>query len=370
MNRPLPTGAQAAIREQQRRARRGGRLLGGIVAVGLLVALLSFGHLLLALRSWITPQDLSLVLRMIGVLLLVLIPTAGIYSLVSQFAFWEGWITGLPEPSRLFNGSPPAPTGRNAHFVVYLDGIHQHRRDHPPRIQTFLQLLEQALGPRTQLLQTIEPYTVLPVGLADDAGSSWFWRRLLNLQEQHPSGLVQVLAAVLVQANNIIKVGISSDRRYGPILNYELALKVAERLAEAGFHPSRGAPITLLGYSGGGEMAMGMADFLSRICHCPVGIITFCGVFSGNQELSRVARITTVVGSRDPLEVIGRFAYPGRSPLLPLTRWNRALRSGAVRRSLIPGMTHNGNQGPFSERHRQKVIGAIVAAVQGREASV
>jgi hypothetical protein len=175
--------------------------------------------------------------------------------------------------------------------------------------------------------------------------------------------VVQVLAGMLVQANNVIKVGISSDRRYGPILHVEQALKVAEQLAEAGFHPSIGATITLLGYSGGGEMAMGMADDLRRICRCPVGIITFCGVFSGNQDLSRVEAVTTINGGRDPMELVGHLLFPGRSPLLPFSRWNQALQRGLVRHAPIPGMTHNGNAGPFSERHREVVIGAIVAAL-------
>ena len=365
----LRSAIRAAIRTQTRNQRHGGLGVLGVIALGL--TLLVFGHLLGPLGQLLGDIEQAPLLRVIGVLLMVLIPTAGIYSLVGQFAFWEGWIGGLQEPAQLFasqekraraNGRadphPPQP-----HYVVYLDGIHQHASEHPPRITTFLSLLEQALGPQAQLLKGIEAYTVLPVGLAEDPGTAWFWRRLFNLQEQNPSAVVQVLAGMLVQANNVIKVGISSDRRYGPIVNVEQALKVAERLAELGFHPSSGTPITLLGYSGGGEMAMGMADYLRRICRTPVHIVTFCGVFSGNQELAKVEGITTVVGTRDPLQVVGRIAFPGRSPLLPFTRWNKAVRSGAVRHTLIPGMTHNGNQGPFSERHRDAVIQAILAAM-------
>jgi hypothetical protein len=366
MSAPAPTHAsrgaiRAAVREQLKDSRRRG--LGLIAVVGLGLALLALSHGVRPVGSLLNAAEQAPLLRVIGVLLLVLIPTAGIYSLVSQFAFWEGWIEGLQEPAKLFASGPAAGARHHQHYVVYLDGIHQKESDHPPRITDFLCRLERALGPHTRLVRAIETYTVLPVGLAEDAGSAWFWRRLLSLQEQHPNGLVQVLAATLVEANNVIKVGISSDRRYGPILNVELALKVAERLAEVGFHPSSSAPITLLGYSGGGEMAMGMADYLRRICGCPVRIVTFCGVFSGNQELAKVEGITTVVGSRDPMELVGRLAFPGRSPLLPLTRWNKALSAGTVRRALIPGMTHNGNQGPFSERHRETVIGEILAAV-------
>lgn len=65
------------------------------------------------------------------------------------------------------------------------------------------------------------------------------------------------------------------------------------------------------------------------------------------------------------MELVGRLAFPGRSPLLPISRWNQAVKRGQVRRVPIPAMTHNGNAGPFSERHREAVIGAILAALEG-----
>jgi hypothetical protein len=56
-------------------------------------------------------------------------------------------------------------------------------------------------------------YTVMPVAPVEDSGGSWFWQRVFALQEQHPNSLMRLLTAVLVQADNVIKVGISSDRR-------------------------------------------------------------------------------------------------------------------------------------------------------------
>lgn len=349
----------AAVRVLQLSQRLNLRLLMLVMAVVLGLSLVGFGQLLLVLTAVLSAADLGLLLRLFGVLLLVLIPTAGIYSLVTQFAFWEGWLAGLPQPEQIFAG----PASPQRCYVIYLDGIHQLERDHPPRVSTFLALLEARLQADTRLVRGLEAYTVLPVALAEDAGSAWFWRRLFALQEHHPNGLVQLLAAVLVQANNVIKVGISSDRRYGPILNYELALKICLRLAEVGFRRNSGSELVLLGYSGGGEMAMGVADYLRRLTGAPVRIISFCGVFSGNQVLDGVAAITTIVGSRDPVAAFGRVAYPGRSPLLPLSNWNRTIRSGQVRRATIPGMNHNGQRGPFSERFRGQVIQQVLAAL-------
>ena len=174
--------------------------------------------------------------------------------------------------------------------MIYLDGIHQQEKDHPPRVSAFLEELKQRLADDHRLVRDLETYTFLPVALADDSGSAWFWRRLFHWQEHHPNGFVQLLAAVLVQANNVIKVGISSDRRYGPIRNYELALKITLRLAEEGFDPSQGSELVLLGYSGGGEMAMGVADYLRSICGVPVQIITFAECSAVTNCLSALSR--------------------------------------------------------------------------------
>ncbi len=351
-----------AGRIQQWSQRLNLRLLILVLALGLGLNLVGVGHLLVAFHWMLSPADLQLLVQLGSLLVMVLIAAAGIYSLVSEFAFWEGWLQGLPAPASLFE---PAAAGRAPYrcYLVYLDGIHQLERDHPPRVSNFLALLEQHLPDDTLLVRGLETYTVMPVALAEDAGSAWFWRRLFALQEHYPSPWIQLLAAVLVQANNVIKVGISSDRRYGPILNYELALKISLRLAEAGFRPDTGSSIVLSGYSGGAEMAMGVADYLRRITRSPVSIISFCGVFSGNQVLHQLAGITTIVGSKDPVAAFGRFAYPGRSPLLPLSNWNKSLAAGRIHRLEIEGMNHNGNQGPFSDAFRWPVVRAILGSL-------
>ncbi|MFM7652781.1 MAG: alpha/beta hydrolase [Vulcanococcus sp.] len=354
-----------AIREQVRHERRNIRhALLLLLACALLAALVCNQRLRGALLSVLTAADLRVLLLWCGAALLLLIPIAGIVSLASQFAFWEGWLDGLPDVETLWadpgtdrdgeaDGAEPAT-------IVYLDGIHQSELDHPPRVAAFLAELEQRLPAGVCLLRGLETYTVMPVALREDSGGSWFWRRLFALQEQHPAGWVPLLAAVLVQANNVIKVGISSDRRYGPIRHYELALKIVLRLREQGFRPGGSGRLILLGYSGGGEMAFGVADYLSRIARVPLHIISFCGVFSGEHVLERVASIGTVVGDRDPVAAFGNIAYPGRSPLLPFSRWRRALASGRVQRVTVAGMHHNGASGPFSDRYRSAVVASVL----------
>ncbi|MCS5690397.1 alpha/beta hydrolase [Cyanobium sp. FGCU-6] len=364
---PRP-GNAAAVGLQQRHLRRTALRLAVVVAIGL--GLAGIGALPLPLRQGLASGDLAVLLRLGGMLLLLLIPIAGIYSLISQYAFWEGWLDGLPAPDQLF--APAADAGGEAvegaapptrRYLIYLDGIHQSASDHPPRITEFLDLLQSRLPQDTELLRGLETYTVMPVSLQEDKGSRWFWQRLFALQESHPSPVVQGLCAALVQANNVIKVGISSDPRYGPILNYELALKIALRLSEAGYRPEAGAELVLLGYSGGGEMAMGVADYLRRLTRAPVRIITVCGVFSANQILDEVGAILTVVGSADPVAALGRLLYPGRLPWFRRSSWNRARQQGVVRRHVVGGMAHNGSRGPFSTICRQVVVDQVMAAL-------
>ncbi|QVL54378.1 MAG: alpha/beta hydrolase [Cyanobium sp. M30B3] len=343
-------------------------LVGGVLVAGALVhgGLERFGR--------VGSNDLQELALLLAWLVGLLVPITGIYSVAGQYAFWNGWLGGLPDPASLFaqgdppegaastatftaTASQPAPADR---FVVYLDGIHQSVEEHPPRVAALLAELAAGLPAGTALIEGVQTYTISPAELAADAGSRWFWRRLFALQEHHPNRLVNAICAALVQANNVIKVGISADRRYGPILNYELALKVARRLVEAGLRQGSGQRIVLLGYSGGGEMAMGMADVLQVLCRCPVQILTCCGVFSGNQRLDQVAGIAMVVGSRDPVAALGPLLFPGRSSLLPLSNWNKARFAGRVKREVVAGMGHNGRGGPFSPRHRSTVVALIL----------
>jgi hypothetical protein len=369
---------RSGVRVQVRGERRRIHLALAVVLIGgLLAALLISQRLRGLLLATLNAAELRMVLICGGSALLLLIPIAGIVSLVSQYAFWEGWLAGFPDVECLRAESevtaadsvaaeaetPPREAANGAStqlFVVYLDGIHQCESDHPGPISAFLTELEQQLPQGTQLLRGLDTYTVMPVALAEDRGGSWFWRRLFALQEQHPSGLVLLLASVLVQANNVIKVGISSDRRYGPIRHYQLALKIGLRLREHGFRTAASSELVLLGYSGGGEMAFGVADYLSRMVQVPLHIISFCGVFSGDHALERVASISTVVGDRDPVAAFSNIAYPGRTPLLPFSRWRRALAAGRVQRRCIRGMSHNGAHGPFSNRYRQAVVDAVL----------
>ena len=347
-----------AIQHHRNHLRFGWQVGMIIVVVIAVFAFLGWSAVRRDASSLLNPEAIRELLVLAAVLIVVLVALVGVYSVMVDFVFWEGWVHGLPDPRDLF---PPSPEkdSPHRHYLVYLDGIHQSEENHPPRVSEFLQILEQSIDHDSLLVKGIEAYTITPVGLRSTPFAHWFWHRLFALQEHHSNGFVRFLCAFCVQANNVIKVGISSDRRYGPVMNYELALKIARRLNALGFHPSRAARVVLVGYSGGGEMAIGTAAMLQKLCHVPVQVITVCGVFSGNGDLETLDHVAMVVGEKDPVAAFGRIAYPGRSPLLPLSNWNRWLRHGRLHRYVIPSMNHNGNAGPFSAAYRTRVVEEI-----------
>jgi hypothetical protein len=336
------------------------------IGVTFLITLAISIHNIRLLEKEIDPEELALILDLLGMMILFIIPAAGIYSVVTHLTVWAGWCKGLPVAEAIFAPDSSDNTDLGSYpsnFVVYLDGIHQRTKDHPPKITSFLNELESRLPSDFALVKGTEIYTVLPVSLEEDKGSSRLWRVLFSMQESHPNQLLKLLASTLVQTNNIIKVGISSDGRYGPIANYQYALKICYQLHQAGFRLGRCSRVTLLGYSGGAGIALGAAEYLRRLTNSEIKVVTLCGVFSANHELEKITTISTLVGSADPVAAIGRIAYPGRLPIVRNSNWNQIMMAGRVTRSELDGMSHNGDYGPFSSYFRSRIIDRILEEI-------
>lgn len=362
------TASNAVLRSHRHSIRLGARvLIGALVVVGILL-LIGLGVVRKDATSLFQSRALMELLSLSAGVLVIVLALIGVYSVMVDFVFWEGWMQSFPDASGLFADNEKKQSSHR-HFLVYLDGIHQSEESHPPRVQEFLSCLEEEIANDSLLVRGIEAYTITDVGLRSASYSRWFWQRLFALQEHHSNGFVKFICAFCIQANNIIKVGISSDRRYGPVMNYELALKIARRLEQMHFHPSHASRIVLVGYSGGAEMAIGTAEMLQKLCCIPVQVITVCGVFSGNAALQNINDVAMVVGSKDPVAAFGRIAYPGRLGLLPLTNWNRWQRNHNLHRYQIEGMSHNGSSGPFSVAFRQNVVKEICRELERSDIS-
>jgi len=89
-------------------------------------------------------------------------------------------------------------------------------------------------------------------------------------------------------------------------------------------------PITLIGFSGGGQMAAGAAPFLKRALNAPIELISLGGVISGNTNVLKLEHLYHLVGDRDTVEPLGKIMFPGRWAIFFLSYWNRAKRLGKI----------------------------------------
>jgi predicted Abi (CAAX) family protease len=114
-------------------------------------------------------------------------------------------------------------------------------------------------------------------------------------------------------------------------------------LIQHGYSIEQNVPITLIGYSGSGQMAAGAAPYLRQALIAPIEIISLAGVISGNMNILALEHLYHLVGNKDEVERIGPVMFPGRWKLFFLSYWNRAKRMGKV--SLI-SMDSVGHQLP------------------------
>ena len=314
-------------------------------------------------------SDIEALLKAFVAVVILFISSAGIYSLMDNASQWYRWDQRIIESqivddpvapeSQIVGHDDDQPLDR---LVIYFDGIHQVDQTQPPRISEFLQILNDRLPSGTRLVKDLGTYAVGNTSVVKDPNIGRVIRPILKLRDRTNSDLIKIIAMIVVEVSNVIKVGILSDSRYGPIVKFQEALKVYA-LLENEVDLNSNAKIFLLGYSGGGQMALGSATYLAKLCKRDIVVITLCGVFSGNQELSQVSSVVSIIGSKDPVSYLCRYLFPRRFRL-SFSQWAYALRKGKIKRIYVDGMMHNGADGPFDELYREKTIDKIIEAIK------
>jgi hypothetical protein len=296
----------------------------GVLAL-LLVVLLPQLHMLLpVVRSTLTDtKRLIIDLVEMGVVALIL---AALLSPLETLGWWAGWYGDTVDTTRLPGTLENAVVADQvSRYIVYLDGIGQSQYTYAPEAEEFLERLGRAL-PEMVLIRGIMPYSVLNRSLTSDRPFSWFWRLVNWLRAKRSLGML----GILINIRNMLVVSVSADGRYGPIYNRGMAQLIYNSLLDHGYKPGSQVPITLLGFSGGGEISMGSAPFLKQVLDAPMDIISLAGVFSGHNAILRLEHIYHLVGDKDPVERLGPILFPKRWKLMGLSYWNRAKRRGEV----------------------------------------
>lgn len=229
-------------------------------------------------------------------------------------------------------------------YVVYLSGIGSvDARTDSRRERAVLDEIA-ATVPGVVVAADVFPYAVENRGLSERA-TTWFWSRLQRWQRVP----VAKVLSYLINLRNALRVLVSADPRYGPTYNLAVAQEIADSLDRHGYRWPERTPVTIIGYSGGGQIALGASWYLAGV-GMPVSVISLGGVLSDDPALDRIEHLWHLYGSKDLLQRLGELVFPGRWPTARLSAWHAARRAGRITRRRIGPMRHTGGRDYF-DRH-------------------
>jgi hypothetical protein len=250
---------------------------------------------------------------------------AALIAPLETLGWWAGWFGG-----QIVTG-PSAAVGTHrtdgiSRYMVYLDGVGQSSSKYTPDVETFLDALAPALPQRIRLVRGLMVYSVLNKPLEEDPLMSSFWAVIDRLRFARPSSVL----GMFVNLRNMLIVAVSADPRYGPIYNYGIAQQLYDGLVAAGYQVGSGVPVTLVGYSGGGQMSAASASFLKRAIRAPIEVISLGGVMSGTNDFLDLEQLNHLVGDKDGVERLGPLFFPSRWKIVWNSYWNRARKLGII----------------------------------------
>lgn len=275
-----------------------------------------------------------------------------IMALVSPFealGWWAGWNKRQVETTQLSQAPLPAPDAKPKadYYAVYLTGIAGFGGEWlGDRETVFLALLADQLPGESVIVRDVFPFSVSNNPLGGERLFSRLWNWVHKRQVKNFADM----SVFIIVLRNLFQVAISSDPRYGPISNLGVAQEVSRSLLEKGYQPGSGQTITLIGYSGGGQISVGVARYLHKTLEAPIRIVTMGGVISDDPGIEYVEHLYQIIGGEDFFPKIGAIFFPGRWPLLSYSPWNKAKSQGRI--SAItpsPNMVHTGPTDYFSQ---------------------
>jgi hypothetical protein len=257
---------------------------------------------------------------------------------LETLSWWTGLYNRRNKDLTALPNLKAVPTVEPAsHYIIFLDGIAKVARDNYEDVELFLERLGEKL-PGAVVIGSVLPYSVSnrPLTSARFLARFWRWakrRKLVNAKD--PIGFS-------INIRNLFQVVVSADSRYGPIYNLGAARLIIEPLLKNGYPVGSGIPVTLIGYSGGAQVAAGATPYLKELLRAPIDLISLAGVISADPGLNDVRFLYHLAGSKDGVENVGTVMFPGRWPMLRNSSWNRSKRKGKFTYVPMGPMHHNG----------------------------
>jgi hypothetical protein len=287
----------------------------------------------------------TLSLLFIGAIVLLFLSAA--VAPLESLGWWAGWFGDKEAPKvpgQNVQALVDVPESPNPHFVIYLSGIGAMDPESIPQEEIDWGLMAVKRLPNTTVVPDIYPYSVTNAGL----GTQRFFARMWNWLEQRRLENPYDAFQFLINIRNMFQVAISADRRYGPIYNLGVSNEIVKALQQRGYRFGSGKPVTILGFSGGAQIAVGVATFLKPVINAPLRVISIGGVMSDDIGLNSVDKVYHLWGHLDPLHGLGEKLYAGRWKWFPQSDWNRAMAAGKIEFIDMGQMHHNGGTNYFS----------------------
>ena len=286
-------------------------------------------------------SDVIVLLIVAGIALMA----AGALAPLEALGWWAGWFEGRDLERDA--GLEPADGTDSGRYLVFLTGIHSvDGETFARREKILLDRLREEL-PDTRVLEVF-PYSVTNRPLTGERFFAWFWRWALSMKL---SGRALAGAAgMVINLRNVWQMSVSADRRYGPIYNRGSAMLIADALRRAGGR--RGANVVLVGYSGGGQVALGAASHLKGMTGGEVTVVSLGGVMCSDAAIHQLDRVYDLHGDGDRIQQIGNLFFPGRWPVFTHSSWNQARRAGIVHNVPMGPPDHMGDAGYLDDRMR------------------
>jgi hypothetical protein len=280
----------------------------------------------------IPPYVYLIVLGLGGMLL------AAALSPIETLGWWAGWFAR--------EGDTPAAEKKKADrsrgelYVVYLAGIASISGDLIVDEEKALLDRIRTGVPGTVIVDDVFPYSVNNLGLLGNRPFRWAFRVSYSLRLR---GLL--VLSLLINTRNIFQVAISADKRYGPIYNFGSAHAVVDGLLRQGYALGSGTPIVMLGYSGGGQISLGLIAFLKEITGAPIYMISLGGVMCSDPGMDGLEHFYHLDGEKDWVPMMGTILYGGRWPFRKGSHWNRARDAGKLTYIPVEKVAHFGRKG-------------------------
>jgi hypothetical protein len=288
-------------------------------------------------------------LKAMGLLTLLWLVISALTAPLEALGWWAGWFgegideklvppeeeTERPENKRLRR--------RADYFIVFLTGIAGVRSElYLPEERALLARLTRQL-PEAIIVDTIFPYSVTNRALTSQRLFAWFWRYAFR-QKEHRRRI-----GFLINIRNLFQVLVSADHRFGPIYNQGTAETIIKGLRRHGYPPGSGTPVILIGYSGGGQIALGAAGYLDRQLAAPIRVISLGGVMCSDPGLQHVEHLYHIRGQGDGIQRLSHILFPGRWPLMANSFWSQAAARGKISLVDMGMMVHHGPGGYLDE---------------------